>query len=134
MALLACLLLGLMLVDGLPSRDTDPVGPPVNLKKWVKKGRLRPSPPKPYPAETLSDAWQYCEMCGYELDHDGYCLFPDGTNCEVNNFLLGLCADQWSYCVTHGGRHIKDSKGVVFCKVNNDICAELDMVKGDCPQ
>jgi putative hemolysin len=61
-------------------------------------------PPMPDPA------WTYCRFMGYQVEirkdskgnESGYCLFPDGSECEVWDFFRGKCGRQYSYCARKG--------------------------------
>jgi putative hemolysin len=50
-----------------------------------------------------SPAAGYCLGLGYTLSREGYCVFPDGTQCPDWHFFRGQCGQKYSYCNTHGG-------------------------------
>ena len=45
-----------------------------------------------------------CMQRGYETER-GYCIFPDGSNCTIENFNQGICGVEFmieDYCVKQG--------------------------------
>jgi len=51
----------------------------------------------------------YCSELGYEYNtvdtpegQQGFCMFPDGSECDAWNFLMGKCGTDYSYCAQIG--------------------------------
>ena len=68
----------------------------------------------------------YCKQLGYRYEirtkpdgsQTGYCVFPDGSECEGWDFYNGECGQKWTYCETHGGTIIANKSGA-DCRLKN---------------
>jgi putative hemolysin len=85
---------------------------------------MSPSSDPPIP----DPAWTYCKFLGYPIEigrdakgnESGYCLFPDGSSCEVWDFFRGNCGMKYSYCARKGCEtySVTEDKGsfeVTYC-------------------
>jgi putative hemolysin len=103
--------------------------------------------PAQQPAGLPNPASGYCEGQGYALEmreepagQAGYCIFPDGSECEEWAFLRGECGQEYSYCVSQGYRleartpeeGDAQMKFAVCIFPDGSECEELAYFKGEC--
>ena len=53
----------------------------------------------------IDSKYSQCMQRGYLIKGDS-CQFPDGTKCELQEFNLGECGQEWmteEYCIEEGG-------------------------------
>jgi putative hemolysin len=82
----------------------------------------------------------YCAKLGYKYSKEGNtCIFPDGSECDDSRFYAGLCAENYSYCNTHGGKvslwkDPQQSTALPVCTLpNGDKCFDHVFAEtGDC--
>ncbi len=82
----------------------------------------------------------YCGGLGYRLEtrsgpfgEAGYCIFPDGSECDEWAFLRGECGQSWSYCARNGYTlqpYNEESGLCVF--PNGSSCPEYDYFNRQC--
>ena len=99
-----------------------------------------------YPRAYGADV-EYCEGLGYkyelrtEGDRDfGYCIFPDGKECEAFAFVGGECGHVYTLCEIKGytlkigvEQHETFNKSYSICIFpDNSYCKEIDFFNRDC--
>jgi Tol biopolymer transport system component/putative hemolysin len=117
------------------------------------------SPTEAAPADTANPASVFCEEQGYRLEirdeadgQKGYCIFPDGSECEEWAFYRGECAPPAESetspgqlanpasenCVAVGGTWTAETRvdggqfGICLFEDNRQ-CEEWALLRGDCP-
>jgi putative hemolysin len=103
--------------------------------------------PAEEPVGLPNPASEYCEGQGYTLEirdeeggQAGYCIFPDGSECEEWAFLHGECGQEYSYCASQGytleARTSEEGdaqlKFAVCVFPDGSECEELAYFQGDC--
>jgi putative hemolysin len=90
---LVVLILGVMLTAACGAEPT-----PTDLPPKVKPPELTDDTTFESPLDMANPASVYCKEQGYELEireaeggQVGYCVFPDGTECEEWAFYRGEC-------------------------------------------
>lgn len=81
----------------------------------------------------------YCQEMGYELEMRetdqgtvGFCIFPNGAECEEWEFFEGSCYIEWSFCQRQGYT-IKSEEGMAICTFpDGSTCPEYDFFIGEC--
>ncbi len=81
----------------------------------------------------------YCQEMGYELElretedgTEGYCIFPNGNECEEWEFLAGGCAIEWTFCQRQGN-NIKAGESIGTCTfTDGSSCSEYAYFIGEC--
>ena len=82
----------------------------------------------------------YCEEMGYQLelredeggDMVGYCIFPNGAECEEWEFLAGGCSIEWTFCQRQG-YNIRAGDGMGLCTFpDGSSCPEYEFFIGEC--
>ena len=52
----------------------------------------------------IDPRYKECMQRGYEVSGD-YCVFPDGSRCNIDSFNSGACGAEWmteNYCISEG--------------------------------
>ena len=66
------------------------------------------------------------------------CAFPDGNECEVEEFRLGLCGQEYSYCVQQGytlepgSNQVPGGKPTTCIFPDGSSCPEIEFFSGSC--
>jgi putative hemolysin len=66
------------------------------------------------------------------------CAFPDGNECEVEEFRLGLCGQEYSYCVQQGytlesgSNQVPGGKPATCIFPDGSSCPEIEFFNGSC--
>jgi len=66
------------------------------------------------------------------------CAFPDGNECEVEEFRLGLCGQEYSYCVQQGytlkpgSNQVPGGKPTTCIFPDGSSCPEIEFFNGSC--
>jgi len=66
------------------------------------------------------------------------CVFPDGNECEEEEFISGRCGQEYSYCVQKGnklrpGSTLKPDTNEATCVfTDGSSCPEFDFFNGSC--
>lgn len=90
----------------------------------------------------------YCKGLGYDLEirmgeggESGYCIFPDGSECEEWSFLRGQCGQKYTFCERSGNRiesrteehdDMTATYGMCILKDSTE-CREMDFAQCMCP-
>jgi putative hemolysin len=82
----------------------------------------------------------YCAEQGYKSDirtasdgsQAGFCVFPDGTECDEWAFLRGECGQDKSFCAKHQGKLQKGDGGATCTFADGSSCPEYDFFAGTC--
>ena len=99
------------------------------------------SPAQPAaPVGLANPASVYCAQQGYKSDirtdtsggQAGYCVFPDGSECEEWAFLRGECGQDKSFCAKNGGTIQKGDNGATCTFKDGSSCLEYDFFTGKC--
>jgi len=60
------------------------------------------------------------------------CAFPDGNECEEEEFRSGRCGQEYSYCVQQGYTLEPGASGATCVFPDDSFCLEFDFFNGDC--
>lgn len=118
--------LGIFFIIFKPSTGPTPLCPSQLGKQGI------PSMPNP--------ASVYCNSLGYNLK-SGYCVFPDGSECEQWAFFAGKCGQKFSYCERYGKGKIDvvaescaySSECAVCILPDGTRCLDWNYCAGECP-
>jgi putative hemolysin len=60
------------------------------------------------------------------------CVFPDGNECEEEEFRSGRCGYEYSYCVHQGYTLKQGANGVICIFPDGSSCPEIEFYNGSC--
>jgi putative hemolysin len=102
----------------------------IRERKIVKKKPQPETPVEPTP-ETLEGPYPSIPVIpDYLLEV--VCIFPNGTECEEWEFMMGSCGQEYSYCVQQGYSLEPSVNGATCVFPDGSSCLEFDHFNGDC--